>query len=57
VEQETLIAGAGTLSRDVLKSRADRWISLNYFRMAAGVLAFAFLMCAAFIPRVPSRTP
>ena len=56
-EQEALIAGAGTLSREVLKSRADRWISLNYFRMAAGVLAFAFLMCAAFIQRVPQRTP
>jgi hypothetical protein len=56
-EQEALIAGAGTLSREVLKTRADRWISLNYFRIAAGVLAFACMLCAVVVPRVPPRTP
>ena len=56
-EQEALIAGAGTLSRDVLKSRADRWISMNYFRIAAGVLAFACLLGAVLVPRVPPRAP
>jgi len=53
-EQEGLIAGAGSLSRDVLRSRADRWIFLNYFRNAAGVLAFVALMLAVLAPRVPA---
>ena len=46
-EQEALIAGASSIARDLLKSRADRWIFLNYFRIAGGVLAFVFLMLAA----------
>jgi hypothetical protein len=48
-EQEGLIAGASGLSREVLATRARRWMSLNYLRNIAGVLAFAFLMCAAFV--------
>ena len=56
-EQEGLIASASALSPEVLQSRASRWLWLNYFRMAAGVLAFVCLMCALLAPRVPPRTP
>jgi len=52
-EQEGLISSAAALSRDVLRSRADRWIFLNYFRNAAGVLAYVALMLAVLAPRVP----
>src|SRR5262245_51667516 len=45
-EQEGLISSAGSLSRDVLQTRADRWIFLNYFRNTTGVLAFVALMLA-----------
>ena len=55
-EQERLISSAGALSREVLQSRASRWILLNYFRMAAGVLAYVLLMCAVFMQGGPSRT-
>jgi len=37
----------------VLKSRADRWIFMNYFRIAGGVLAYVFLMRAVLVPRIP----
>jgi uncharacterized membrane protein len=53
-EQEGLISSAGSLSRDVLQSRAHRWIFLNYFRNAAGVLAYVALMLAVLVPPVPS---
>jgi hypothetical protein len=49
-EQEGLIASAGSLSREVLKARADRWISLNYFRIIGGVLAYVFLLLAVLAP-------
>jgi hypothetical protein len=49
-EQEALISNAGSLSRDVLHARAQRWILLNYFRNVAGVLAYVFLMCAVLAP-------
>jgi hypothetical protein len=49
-EQERLISNAGSLSREVLKARADRWISLNYFRMLAGIVAFVLLMSAVLAP-------
>ena len=52
-EQEALISGAGSIARDLIKARADRWILLNYFRIAAGLLAFAFLLRALLVPRVP----
>jgi len=52
-EQERLVTEAGSLGRELLKSRADRWIFLNYFRMLAGVLAFACVMRALVVPRVP----
>jgi Domain of unknown function (DUF1772) len=52
-EQETLIANAGTLSREALRARANRWIWLNYFRNIGGVLAFVFLMMAVFAPSIP----
>ena len=50
-EQEGLISSAGSLSRDVLQSRANRWIFLNYFRNAAGMLAYVFLMLAVLAPQ------
>jgi hypothetical protein len=50
-EQEGLISSAGSLSRDVLQSRANRWMFLNYFRNAAGVLAYVALMLAVLVPR------
>jgi uncharacterized membrane protein len=49
-EQERLISSAGALSREVLQSRANRWIFLNYFRIAAGVLAYVFVMSAVLLP-------
>src|SRR5262245_42582774 len=52
-EQEGLISSAGSLTRDVLRCRADRWIFLNYFRNAVGVLAYVALMLAILAPRVP----
>ena len=52
-EQETLIAGSGSLSRELLKSRADRWTFLNYFRNLGGVVAFVLLMRAVLAHRVP----
>jgi len=51
-EQEGLISSADSLSRDVLQSRANRWIFLNYFRNAAGVLAYVALMLAVLVPGV-----
>ena len=51
-EQEGLISGAASLTPALLKLRADRWISLNYFRIVAGVLAFAFLLRAMLVPRI-----
>jgi len=54
-EQEALTAGGSSIARDLLKSRADRWIFLNYFRIAGGVLAFVFLMLAALVPRLRGR--
>jgi len=51
-EQEGLISSAGSLSRDVLQARANRWIFLNFFRNAAGVLAYVALMLAVFVPGV-----
>ena len=54
-EQERLISSAGALSREVLQSRANRWIFLNYFRIAAGVLAYVFLMSAVLLPGGASR--
>jgi uncharacterized membrane protein len=56
-EQERLISSAGALSREVLQSRANRWIFLNYFRIAAGVLAYVFLMSAVLLPGGASRPP
>jgi hypothetical protein len=52
-EQERLTANAGSLSREVLQSRAQRWVLLNYFRNAAGGLAFVFLLVAALRPAGP----
>ena len=54
-EQERLISSAGALSREVLQSRANRWIFLNYFRIAAGVVAYVFLMSAVVLPGGASR--
>ena len=51
-EQEGLISNAGSLSGDVLRSRANRWIFLNYFRNVAGVLAYVALMLAVLVPGV-----
>jgi len=48
-EQEGLISSAGSLSRDVLQARANRWIFLNYFRNVAGVLAYVALMLALVV--------
>ena len=45
-EQEGLIGHVRSLSGDVLTSRAHRWMFWNYFRNAAGVLAFVCLMNA-----------
>ena len=49
-EQEGLISNAGSLSREVLKARADRWILWNYFRIMAGVLAYSCLLLAVLAP-------
>jgi Domain of unknown function (DUF1772) len=51
--QEELISDSGSVARELLKSRADRWVFLNYFRIVAGVLAFAFLLRAILVPRMP----
>jgi hypothetical protein len=51
-EQEGLISKAGSLSREVLKARATRWIRLNNFRIIAGVLGFFALLCAVLAPRL-----
>jgi hypothetical protein len=51
-EQEGLISKAGSLTPDVLKARATRWLQLNNFRMTAGVLGFIALLCAV-LARVP----
>src|SRR5262245_8282250 len=50
-EQEGLITGASSTSRELLKARADRWIHLNYFRIVAGVLAFVCILSAILVPR------
>ena len=52
-EQERLTSNARSLSRDVLTGRVRRWMSLNYFRNIAGVLAFVFLMLAVLVPSAP----
>jgi hypothetical protein len=52
-EQEGLISSAGSLSPEILRARANRWILRNYFRNIAGVLAFIFLLSAVFVPSVP----
>ena len=52
-EQEGLISAADSVPGNVLKSRADRWILLNYFRVGTGVLAFLLLVRAIFVPRMP----
>jgi hypothetical protein len=49
-EQEKLISSAGHLSGEVLRSRTSRWLSLNYFRNVAGVLAFVFVLLALVVP-------
>ena len=54
-EQEGLISSAASVAPALLKSRADRWIALNYFRIAAGVVAFALLLCAILVPPVTPR--
>jgi len=50
-EQERLVADADSFAREVLQSRASRWIALNYFRNLAAVLAFVLLLRAALQPR------
>jgi hypothetical protein len=52
-EQERLTSNAESFSRDVLIARVRRWMSLNYFRNIAGVLAFVFLMLAVLVPSAP----
>jgi hypothetical protein len=47
---DILISSAGSLSHDVLRSRAHRWMFLNYFRNVAGVLAYVALMLALVVP-------
>jgi hypothetical protein len=51
-EQEGLISNAASLSREVLKARAARWLRLNNFRIVAGVLGFFSLLCAVLAPRL-----
>jgi len=48
----SLTSSGGSLSRDVLQFRANRWIFLNYFRNAAGVLAYIALMFAVLVRSV-----
>jgi len=55
-EQEHLISNAGLFPADMLKSRADRWLFLNYFRNAAGVIAYMSLMLAVLAPHVPVQS-
>ncbi|HEY7191792.1 MAG TPA: hypothetical protein VH436_34835 [Vicinamibacterales bacterium] len=52
-EQETLISNASTVPREALSAGGNRWTSLNDVRNIGGVLAFVFLMMAAFAPSVP----
>ena len=52
-EQDALVAGADSIPRTLLTWRADRWIFLNYFRNAAGVLAYLLLLRAILVPRLP----
>ena len=51
-EQEALISSAGSLSPEILKARADRWIFLNIFRNTVAVVSFACLLRAMLVPRV-----
>jgi hypothetical protein len=51
-EQERLISQSGALAPHLLKSRADRWIFLNYFRNVAGVAAFVLLLRAVLVARL-----
>ena len=51
-EQDALISKRGSLGGAVLKSRADRWILLNYFRIVTGVAAFVFLLRAMLVSRI-----
>src|SRR5262245_51489270 len=51
-EQETLITNSSSLSREAMRSRTARWISLNYFRNAAAILAFVLLLLAILTPRI-----
>jgi hypothetical protein len=44
------ISDAGTLGREALRARADRWIFLNYFRNIAGVVSYVFLLFALLTP-------
>ena len=53
---ESFYSSVGVLGGDVLRSRASRWIFLNYFRITAGVLAYVLLMCAVLAPGMESRT-
>lgn len=41
------------MPREALSAGANRWTSLNDVRNIGGVLAFVFLMMAAFAPSVP----
>ena len=52
-EQESLIAHARSLSRQVLETRASRWMVLNYVRNVAGVVAFVCLLAAVLVPPAP----
>jgi hypothetical protein len=51
-EQEKLIADSGALGREALKARTGRWMFLNYFRNAAGVTSYVFLMFAVQTPSI-----
>jgi hypothetical protein len=52
-KQEAVISSAGSLPRELLKTRVDRWIFLNYFRNVAGVVAFVLLVRAVLVPGIP----
>jgi hypothetical protein len=52
-EQERLITNASAYTREVLNARANRWMSFNYFRNLAGVVAFVFLLLAVLVPFAP----
>jgi hypothetical protein len=51
-EQEKLTSDAGTLGRELLKARADRWMLLNYFRNVAGVVSYVLLEFALMTPSI-----